>query len=238
MTRRRATCCKKRAEASRERRTKRTRQARACVSRTSSSTCAISRPPTSWRPPCSRRSGRLETTTGASPLATALGLAALGLGRRSEARQVFAESLDLVLAADKKPESGLTDVAHRHRARSRHGRRAIGGAGSKAQSTSWTSPLPQPAIPSAQAIPRAAAHRRPRRGRIRERAGTRRRHDRRAIDLAQRSSTQRAEEQSPNREGPRRSGLWVRDFPSLSRSKPTPRKRGYKRRWPWGFAQR
>jgi hypothetical protein len=30
----------------------------------------------------------------------ALGFAALGLGRRSEAREVFAESLDLVLAAD------------------------------------------------------------------------------------------------------------------------------------------
>ena len=39
----------------------------------------------------------------------ALGFAALGLGRRSEAREAFAESLDLVLAADR-TESALTDA--------------------------------------------------------------------------------------------------------------------------------
>ena len=44
------------------------------------------------------------------PARNALGLAALGLGRRSEARAAFAESLDLVLAADRTGPGALTET--------------------------------------------------------------------------------------------------------------------------------
>ncbi len=215
MTRRRAACSRKRAEDSTQRRTKRTRQSRACVSRTSSSTCAISKPPMSWRPPRSRRSGRSETSTGASALACALGFAALGLGRRSEAREVFAESLDLVLAADTR--SGMPSRTRSQESRSQRTRRTRDRPrGSKAQSTSWTSPHPQPAIPSARAIPRAAAHRRPRRGRIRERAGTRRRHGHRRRDRPGANARQPGEPRSGRRVLKDR-GDWVCGF-AISRS--------------------
>jgi hypothetical protein len=69
-----------------------------------------------------------------------LGFAALGLGRRNEARQAFAESLDLILAADTRsdalPETltGIALAADTANARS--------AAHLKAQSTNWTNPAP------------------------------------------------------------------------------------------------
>ena len=71
---------------------------------------------------------------------SALGFAALGLGRRSEAREAFAESLDLVFAADR-TEGALTEaLAGIALAADMTDPRSA--AHSKAQSTSWTSALP------------------------------------------------------------------------------------------------
>ena len=103
-----------------------------------------------------------------------LGFAALGLGRRSEAREAFAESLDLVLAGTRDPMP--SGNAHRNRARSGHGGRAIGRAAPGRSQQAGRGQHPQPAIPSARAISRAAADRHPRRRGICERAGTGRRH--------------------------------------------------------------
>ena len=110
-----------------------------------------------------------------------LGFAALGLGRRSEAREAFAESLDLILAADTRSDA-LPETLTGNRARSGHGGRAIGRAAPRRGQHDGGGQHPQPAIPRARAIPRPAARRRPRRGRIRERAGTRRRHGYRRRD--------------------------------------------------------
>ena len=100
-----------------------------------------------------------------------LGFAALGLGRRSEAREAFAESLDLVLAADTRSDAlpdSLTGIALAADTADARSAAQLQGAVNKMDEASIRSP----AIPRARAISRAAARRRPRRGRIRQRAGT------------------------------------------------------------------
>ena len=173
MTRRRAACSRKRAEDSTRWRTTRTRQSRPCVSHTSSSTCAISKPPI--RGGLRARAGQGDrrplqdasalSWCSASPPSGSAAVARPEKRLRSRSISSSPRTRD-TMHCRKRSQESRSQPTRRTRDRPR---------GSEAPSTSWTNPSPRPAIPPARAIPRAAAHRRTRRGRIRERAGTRRR---------------------------------------------------------------
>ena len=159
-----------------------------------------------------RAIGDLYRTIGALMV---LGFAALGLGRRSEARETFTASLDLVLSADTRYDAlpdALTGIALAADTADARTAARLRGAVNKL----FEPARRLPAIPPARAISRTAAHRRPRRGRIRGRAGTRRRHGCRRGDRPGANAHQPGEPTSGRRVLKERLGFVGRDSLSLS----------------------